>query len=199
MINEIEIGMPYPSIKLNLPKDLDRPINKDNWEKSYDIYDNIVKELIKLNPQIPSNIMDNGGTIDDVAHWIDEEIPGPTASLKVFLNSYFYWLGRNLWHYYNGFNIDYTEEQHEDANKFAEEAIKGRWIMIPKITDFKNYDPYIEDLNEIEVGIPDNNLSNDSRSSLVKPAVFVFVFGFFKSISSCATFRSPQTITTFFF
>lgn len=35
-------------------------------------------------------------------------------------------------------------------------------------------------------------------SSSVNPAFFRFVFGFFRSISVCATFRSPQKITGFF-
>ena len=39
--------------------------------------------------------------------------------------------------------------------------------------------------------------SNFSRSSFVNPAFFVFVFGFAKSISLCATFKSPQKITGF--
>ena len=35
-----------------------------------------------------------------------------------------------------------------------------------------------------------------ARSSSEKPAFLRLVFGFFKSISSCATFRSPQTAVT---
>ena len=36
-------------------------------------------------------------------------------------------------------------------------------------------------------------------SSSVNPAFLLLVLGFFKSISSCATFKSPQTTTGFFF
>ena len=38
---------------------------------------------------------------------------------------------------------------------------------------------------------------NPSLSSLVNPAFLVLVLGFFRSISLCATFKSPHTITGF--
>ena len=49
----------------------------------------------------------------------------------------------------------------------------------------------------ISVKPASSSVVNPSLSSFVKPAFLVLVLGFFRSISLCATFKSPHTTTGF--
>jgi hypothetical protein len=145
-LSEIQINKPGQFIKLNLPKDLDRLVDTIDYGNIEDS----VKELIVLNPQIPSNIIYQEGAIDDVHH----ESEYPISSLKDIIKIYFRFVPVYLFYYYNGYNQEETEEQYKEMDRFAKEAMNGKWTIIPQITDFKNDKPYDEDLNEIKVNKP---------------------------------------------
>ena len=70
-LNEIEIVRPNQFIKLNLPKDLDREVDPESD------FDDIIFELIALNPQIPEDVFtayDTSGLGDDVIDDLEENV-----------------------------------------------------------------------------------------------------------------------------
>jgi hypothetical protein len=143
-LSEIKINKPGQFIKLNLPKDLDREIDPESS------FDDIILELIALNPQIPEDVFtayDTSGLGDDIIDDLDENV-----SLQEFLQAYFYWLCRNLFHYYNGYGGQQDMGQvMANIDVFKNNALNGKWKIISGLTDFKNDKPYDEDLNETQL------------------------------------------------
>jgi hypothetical protein len=159
LLKEIEVRT-FVSTRLNLPKDLDREINSD----SNDDYENIIAELIKLNPQIPEKYFTNV-MFGEVGSGINGQADhyGP-MSLKDYLWELFYWVyavavTENL--NYDDYNDDgsYEDAQNQRVQEFgnrreefADSAMRGQWLVVPEITDLT--DSYYNSLNEIEVGLP---------------------------------------------
>ena len=142
-LDEIKVNKPLPSIKLNFPNIA--TVNLDNWNE----LNKVIETIAKLNPKIPEDIFYVGSVVADVADYKN----GPTVPFKDFLKSYFYWLARNLFYELNydeeneQGNVE-TPEQHNEQERFAENASNGRWLIIPGISDFKN------PISEIQINKP---------------------------------------------
>jgi hypothetical protein len=147
-LDEIKVNKPNSNYKLNFPDIKTVDIDSDD-EVAY-----IIETIAKLNPKIPQQYFEAGSVFDDVTDWIGNKIDGPIVPFKVFLESYFYWLGRNLVYDLNPdnenlYDIDYDSNEVE---RFAKAATDGTWLMIPGISDFNNLN-YIK---EIKVNKPGN-------------------------------------------
>lgn len=170
-LTEIEVGIPNKVYRLKFPNI--KTVNLDNWKE----LNKVIETIAKLNPNIPQQYFEAGSVFDDVTDWVGNKINGPIVPFKVFLESYFYWLGRNLIYDLNPDNENIYDTDYDDneVKRFAKEATNGTWVMIPGISDFENlnYITEIKDgndlwelikpefkldikelLDEIEVGIP---------------------------------------------
>ena len=145
-LNEIEVRISNKAYRLKLPNIETVDMDDD------DEIDNIIETIAKLNPNIPQQYFEAGSVFDDVTDWVGNKINGPIVPFKVFLESYFYWLGRNLIYDLNPDNENIYDTDYDDneVERFAKEASNGTWVMIPGISDFKN----LNYITEIEVGIP---------------------------------------------
>jgi hypothetical protein len=170
-LNEIEVGISNKAYRLKLPNI--ETVDMDNDDEVI----NIIETIAKFNPTIPQQYFEAGSVFNDVMDWVGNKIKGPVIPFKVFLESYFYWLGRNLIYDLNPdneniYDIDYD---HNEVERFAKEAANGTWVMIPGISDFENLNYITEirdgndlwelmkpefekiilgNLDEIEVGLP---------------------------------------------
>ena len=133
---EKDLEAPIHYIKLNLPKDINSPeiIDLLPEDEELDPFNDIVVELIKLNPQIdPELFVNRQGIFEDV---VDEVESG---TKKEILSSYFYWNFRNLvWDTYK-YSEEEANERHKKyydlSEKFRDAALKGQWMVIPTVTD----------------------------------------------------------------
>ena len=143
-LNEIEVGISNKAYRLKFPNI--ETVDMDNGNEVI----NIIKTIVKLNPNIPQQYFEAGSVFADVIDWVGNKINGPVVPFKVFLESYFYWLGRNLIYDLNPDNEDYdVDYDNDEVERFAKEAANGKWVLIPGISDFEN----LNYINEIEVGM----------------------------------------------
>lgn len=151
LLNEIKINSPKKFIKLNLPPNL-----KDNNDKfftgeyqNYDFVDyegfvrqfnDLVDNLIKLNPQIDSElfIKDENGIMQDIADMLYSGYPDG-VNLYEFYKMYFNALWPNLVYNVDKYSEDELESRdnyYEDRrDEFADYAMKGQWLVVPGVTD----------------------------------------------------------------
>jgi hypothetical protein len=135
---EKDIEAPIYYIKLNLPKDINSPkiINlispdpKDNET----LFTGLVDELIQLNPQINSKLfLKHSDLYEDIADKIEQ------GTKKEILSLYFYWLFRNLTANFYKYSRDEIKERDkkylETADDFQDNAMKGKWMVVPTVTD----------------------------------------------------------------
>lgn len=135
---EKDIETPIYYIKLNLPKDINSPkiINlispdpKDNET----LFTGLVDELIQLNPQINSKLfLKHSDLYEDIADKIEQ------GTKKEILSLYFYWLFRNLTANFYKYSRDEIKERDkkylETADDFQDNAMKGKWMVVPTVTD----------------------------------------------------------------
>lgn len=133
---EKDLEAPIHYIKLNLPKDINSPeiIDLLPEDEELDPFNDIVVELIKLNPQIdPELFVNRQGIFEDVVDEIE------SGTKKEILSSYFYWNFRNLvWDTYK-YSEEEANERHKKyydlSEKFRDAALKGQWMVIPTVTD----------------------------------------------------------------
>ena len=159
---EKDLETPIYYIKLNLPKDINSNeiIDLLPEDEESDPFNDIVVELTKLNPQInPELFVNRQGIFEDVV----DEIENGTK--KEILSSYFYWNFRNLvWDTYKHSEKEANEraEKYFDlSDKFRDNAMKGKWMVVPNVTDEslsnlpkrKLIDPNHEDPDDIWRGL----------------------------------------------
>ena len=142
-LDEIKVNRPSSNYKLKFP-DI-KTVDMDNDDEIF----NIIETIAKLNPKIPQQYFEAGSVYDDVTDWEGNRVNGPVVPFKVFLESYFYWLGRNLVYDLNSdneniYDIDYDNNE---VKRFAKAAADGTWLMIPGISDFKNLN-YIKEIKD---------------------------------------------------
>ena len=133
---EKDLEAPIHYIKLNLPKDINSSeiIDLLPEDEESDPFNDIVVELIKLNPQINSELFVNRqGIFEDVVDEIE------SGTKKEILSSYFYWNFRNLvWDAYK-YSEEEANERHKKyydlSEKFRDAALKGQWMIVPTVTD----------------------------------------------------------------
>jgi hypothetical protein len=165
-LNEIEVGISNKAYRLKLPNIETVDIDND------DEVINIIETIAKLNPTIPKQYFEAGSVFDDVMDWVGNKIKGPVIPFKVFLESYFYWLGRNLVYDLNPDNENLYDADYDDneVKRFAKEATNGTWVMIPGISDFEN----LNYITEIEIGIPNQEWSSDELyKALIKKGMYL--------------------------
>ena len=157
--NDLEAPIHY--IKLNLPKDINSSEIITLWSPTSGFnepaFKNIVNELIKLNPQIDSELfLDNDSLFDSLASDIE------SGTKKEILPYYFYWLYAHLVSDYTKYSDDEMEKRVEKydgglRDDFKNTAMKGQWMVVPTITDStrmskphrKYIDPDFKDYGDI--------------------------------------------------
>lgn len=140
-LTEIKVNSPLRFRKLNLPYDSSSDTNVTiPIGELIDAYDDLINDLIRLNPQIDSYLfqIDNDGLHEDVLDTLYTDNPDG-ATLKEFYKTYFQWLFSNL-------VIDFNKYESEEIDKridkfsnyvdeFADNAIQGRWLNIKGVTE----------------------------------------------------------------
>jgi hypothetical protein len=135
---EKDLEAPIHYIKLNLPKDINSPEIITLWSptsgRNEPAFKNLVNELIKLNPQIDSELfLDNDSLFDGLIDGIE------SGTKKEILSYYFYWLYAHLISDYDKYSDDEMEKRVEKydglRDDFKNFAMKGQWIVVPTVTD----------------------------------------------------------------
>jgi hypothetical protein len=134
-LTEIKINKPKHFIKLNLPFK-----STDNIKiPEGDLYNNwneLINDLVRLNPQINSEFFlrhhgINDDVFDDIGHQGE-------ATTPEFYKIYFSWLWANLVSNINKFEWDELVERERKyssmRNEFVDNAMNGRWLVVPDVT-----------------------------------------------------------------
>jgi hypothetical protein len=143
-MNEIKVNNPISTIQFNLPADLDELTNVDEF------FNYIIDEIAELNPKIDERILrlDSGlySDVDDAVGDRDD------LSIKEMTDVWLYWLCLNL-QYFNDPNPDKSTEEINkeiiEAGKFAKNAINGKWVIYPGVTEISwNKSPIRKNVSE---------------------------------------------------
>lgn len=151
-LNEIKVNKPLDFIKLNLPIDPTNGNTKIHFNDDYrndteDKYSQLVKNLIKLNPQIDAEFFleDHSGLPEDVMYHIlynpDDNNPRGErgVTMSEFYKIYFSWLWANLVADYGKYEEDEIDLRYDQygpmRDEFADNAMKGRWLKVQGVTD----------------------------------------------------------------
>ena len=135
---EKDLESPIHYIKLNLPKDINSdkiiPFVSSDFKNNKKIFEDLVNELIQLNPQInPELLLKDPDLYADVADNIKQ------GTKKEILSFYFYWLFRNLTANYFKFSDKEVNKRDKKYLKFTEDfqnnAMEGKWMVVPTVTD----------------------------------------------------------------
>lgn len=133
-----DLEAPIHYIKLNLPKDINSseiiPFASSDFKNNKKIFEDLVNELIQLNPQInPELLSKDPDLYEDVADNIKQ------GTKKEILSFYFYWLFRNLTANYFKFSEKEVNKRDKKYSKFTEDfqdnAMEGKWMVVPTVTD----------------------------------------------------------------
>jgi hypothetical protein len=133
-----DLEAPIHYIKLNLPKDINSdkiiPFASSDFKNNKKIFEDLVNELIQLNPQInPELLSKDPDLYEDVADNIKQ------GTKKEILSFYFYWLFRNLTANYFKFSDKEVNKRDKKYFKFTDDfqdnAMKGKWMVVPTVTD----------------------------------------------------------------
>ena len=133
-----DLEAPIYYIKLNLPKNINSSEIITLWSPTLGnnktAFKNLVNELIKLNPQIDSELfLDNDSLFDGLIDGIE------SGTKKEILSYYFYWLYAHLISDYDKYSDDEMEKRVEKydglRDDFKNFAMKGQWMVVPTVTD----------------------------------------------------------------
>ena len=136
---EKDLEAPIHYVKLNLPKDINSSEIITLWSSTSGnneaAFSNLINELIKLNPQIDSELfLDNDSIFDALIDDIE------SGTKKEILPYYFYWLYAHLVSDYTKYSDDEMEKRIEKydgdlRDDFKNAAMKGQWMVVPTVTD----------------------------------------------------------------
>ena len=133
-LTEITINKPESYKKLNLPynptdENINEPIQVESLVYNYP---DLIDDLVKLNPQIDPYFFQahSDGLWNDVNDSL-YELDGGAATIEEFYTIYFNWLYPNLLFQVNKHN---ETEYYAKQPKFAESAMKGKWLIVPGVT-----------------------------------------------------------------